>query len=57
MLPDFVRPNSLQVSRVNIDGSERDAIDPDNFRITLSEHEFQLGSEAEVVVELKPLNA
>jgi len=57
VLPDFVRPNSLQVSRVNIDGSERDAIDPDNFRITLSEHEFQLGSEAEIVVELKPLSA
>jgi hypothetical protein len=56
VLPDFVRPNSLQVSRVNIDGSERDDIDPDNFRITLSEKEFQLGSEAEIVVELKPLN-
>jgi mannose/cellobiose epimerase-like protein (N-acyl-D-glucosamine 2-epimerase family) len=56
VLPDFVRPNSLQISRINIDGSERDAIDPDNFRITLSEHEFNLGSEAEVVVELKPVD-
>lgn len=56
VLPDFVRPNSLYVSRINIDGSERDDIDPDNFRITLSEKELQLGSEAEIVVELKPLS-
>lgn len=55
VLPDFVRPNSLQVNRINIDGGERDSFDPDNFRITLSEKEFQLGSEAEIVVELKPL--
>ena len=55
VLPDFVRPNTLQVNRINIDGGERDSFDPDNFRITLSEKEFQLGSEAEIVVELKPL--
>lgn len=55
VLPDFVKPNSLQVSRINIDGSEREAIEPNNFRIELSEGEFQLGSQAEIVVELKPL--
>ncbi|NHC34268.1 AGE family epimerase/isomerase [Scytonema millei] len=57
VLPDFVRPHSLQVSRISIDGSDRDDIDPDNFRINLSEKEFQLGSEAEIVVQLKPLSA
>jgi hypothetical protein len=55
VLPDFVRPNTLQIGRINIDGSERDEIDSDNFRITLSDREFQLGSEAEIVVELQPI--
>lgn len=57
VLPDFVKPNTFQISRINIDGSERNAIDPDNFRIELSDREFHLGSEAEIVVELKPLSA
>ena len=57
VLPDFFKPKSLEVSRISIDGTERTTIDPDNFQIELSEREFQLGSEAEIIVEFKPLNA
>lgn len=56
VLPDFVKPNTLQVSRISIDGSERTNIDPNNFHIELKEEEFQLGSAAEIIVEFKPLN-
>jgi len=54
ILPDFVRPNTLEVSRVSIDGSDRTSIDPDNFQLELGEKEFQLGSEAEIIVEFTP---
>lgn len=54
VLPDFVKPNTLEVSRINIDGTERESIDPDNFQLELGEREFKLGSEAEIIVELKP---
>jgi len=54
VLPDFFRPNTLEVSRISIDGSDRTSIDPDNFRLELGEQEFQLGSEAEIIVEFKP---
>ena len=57
VLPDFFKPKSLEVSRISIDGTERTTIDPDNFQIELSEREFQLGSESEIIVEFKPLNA
>lgn len=57
VLPDFIKPNSLEVSRVSIDGTERTTIDPDNFQLELGEREFQLGSEAEIIVEFKPLSA
>jgi hypothetical protein len=55
VLPDFFEPNTLEVSRISVDGSERSTLDPDNFRIELSEEEFQLGSESEIVVEFTPL--
>jgi hypothetical protein len=45
------------VSRISVDGSERSTLDPDNFRIELSEDEFQFGSEAEIVVEFTPVGA
>jgi mannose/cellobiose epimerase-like protein (N-acyl-D-glucosamine 2-epimerase family) len=54
VLPDFFRPNSLEISRVSIDGSDRTSIDPDNFQIELGEKEFELGSEAEIIVEFTP---
>ena len=54
VLPDFFRPNTLEVSRISIDGSDRTSIDPDNFRLELGEQEFQLGSEAEIIVEFQP---
>ncbi len=57
VLPDFVNANSLEVSRVSIDGSERTTLDPDNFRLELGEQEFQLGSQAEIIVEFKPSKA
>ena len=57
VLPDFVKANTLHVSRINIDGSEQSSIDPDNFRIELSDRQFQLGSEAEIVVQLSPVSA
>lgn len=57
VLPDFFKANSLEVSRINIDGTERTTVDPDNFQIELGEREFQLGSQAEVIVEFKPLSA
>jgi mannose/cellobiose epimerase-like protein (N-acyl-D-glucosamine 2-epimerase family) len=56
VLPDFVKPDTLQVSRISIDGTERTNIDPNNFHIELGEQEFQLGSAAEIIVEFKPLN-
>ena len=55
VLPDFVKPHMLEVSRVSVDGSERSTIDPDNFRIELSEDEFKFGSESEIVVEFTPV--
>ncbi|WP_041233009.1 hypothetical protein [Cylindrospermum stagnale] len=54
VLPDFFRPNTLEVSRVSINGRDRTSLDPDNFRLELGEQEFQLGSEAEIIVEFKP---
>jgi hypothetical protein len=54
VLPDFFRPGSLEVTRISIDGSDRSSLDNDNFRLELSEKEFQLGSEAEIVVEFTP---
>lgn len=57
VLPDFVNANSLEVSRVSIDGSERTTLDRDNFRLELGEQEFQLGSQAEIIVEFTPLKA
>ncbi|NDJ23311.1 N-acyl-D-glucosamine 2-epimerase [Nostoc sp. B(2019)] len=53
-LPDFFRPNTLEVSRISINGSDRTSIDPDNFQIELGEKEFQLGSEAEIIVQFTP---
>jgi hypothetical protein len=54
VLPDFVSPNTLEVTRISIDGSDRTSIDPDNFRIELGEKEFQLGSAAEIIVQFTP---
>ena len=45
------------MSRINIDGTERTTVDPDNFQLELGEREFQLGSQAEIIVEFKPLSA
>lgn len=55
VLPDFFKPRHLEVSRVSIDGNERTTIDPDNFHIELGEREFELGSQAEIIVQFKPL--
>lgn len=57
VLPDFVKPNVLEVSRISVDGCERSTLDPDNFRIELSEEEFKFGSETEIVVEFTPVGA
>jgi mannose/cellobiose epimerase-like protein (N-acyl-D-glucosamine 2-epimerase family) len=57
VLPDFVKPGMLEVSRISIDGSERTTVDGDNFQIELSEREFEIGSQAEIIVEFKPLNS
>jgi mannose/cellobiose epimerase-like protein (N-acyl-D-glucosamine 2-epimerase family) len=57
VLPDFVKPGMLEVSRISIDGSESTTVDSDNFQIELSEREFRLGSQAEIIVEFKPLNS
>ena len=40
--------------KISIDGGIRSTLDSDNFRIELSEQEFQLGSEAEIVIEFTP---
>lgn len=56
VLPDFFKPGNLEVSRISIDGSERAAVDPDYFQIELGEQEFKLGSQAEIIVEFKPLS-
>lgn len=55
VLPDFVKPNMVEVSRISVNGSERSTLDPDNFRIELSEDELQVGSETEIVVEFTPI--
>jgi len=55
VLPDFVKPNSLQISRISIDGSDQTSVDDDNFQIILGERQFELGSEAEIIVQFKPL--
>jgi mannose/cellobiose epimerase-like protein (N-acyl-D-glucosamine 2-epimerase family) len=54
VLPDFIKADTLEVSRVSIDGSERTTIQPNNFRIELGK--FCLGSEPEIIVQFKPLN-
>ncbi|MBH8566981.1 N-acyl-D-glucosamine 2-epimerase [Nostoc sp. CENA67] len=54
ILPDFFRPNTLEVSRISINGSDRTSIDPDNFQLELGEKEFQLASAAEIIVEFAP---
>lgn len=56
VLPDFVKPGTLEVTRVSIDGSDRTTLDPDNFRIELSEEELKLGSEAEIIVQFTPVS-
>jgi hypothetical protein len=55
VLPDFVKPNSLEISRISIDGSDQTSVDDDNFQIILGERHFELGSEAEIIVQFKPL--
>ncbi|HEY9656832.1 MAG TPA: hypothetical protein V6C65_00100 [Allocoleopsis sp.] len=55
VLPDFVKPNTLEISRVRVDGNERTTLDADNFRIELSDDELRNGSTAEIVVEFKPV--
>lgn len=56
VLPDFVKPGTLEVTRVSIDGSDRTSLDPDNFRIELSEEELKIGSEAEIIVQFTPVS-
>jgi hypothetical protein len=50
VLPDFFKPGDLEVTKVSVDGSDRSSLDNDNFRLELSEKEFQLGSEAEILI-------
>lgn len=47
VLPDFVKPGDLIVTRIVVNGVERSSVDDDNFQVELAEDE--LGSE--VVVE------
>lgn len=55
VLPDFFKPGALEISRISIDGTDQISVDPDTFQIPLREREFQLGSEAEIIVEFKPI--
>jgi mannose/cellobiose epimerase-like protein (N-acyl-D-glucosamine 2-epimerase family) len=55
VLPDFVKPKTLEISRVSINGNDRATIDADNFRIELIDEEFKMGSTAEIVVEFQPV--
>jgi len=55
VLPDFFKPNTLEVKSIRIDGSNKAAVDPDYFQIELGELAFQLGSQAEIIVEFNPL--
>ncbi|MGA7933565.1 MAG: hypothetical protein WCA35_08460 [Kovacikia sp.] len=55
VLPDFFKPDALEIRNVSVDGIARTTIDRDNFRVELSDDEFRLGSSAEIVVEFKPL--
>ncbi len=56
VLPDFFKPDTLEIRRVIVDGIERTTVDRSNFRIELSEDEFRAGSSAaEIVVEFKPV--
>lgn len=55
VLPDFVKPNTLEISRVRVDGNERTTLDADNFRLELNDDELKNGSTVEIVVEFKPV--
>lgn len=57
VLPDFFKPNVLEISRISVDGIERTTLDPDNFRIELNDDELQRGSGDEIVVEFTPIVA
>lgn len=48
VLPDFMKPNTLYVKNITIDGIERTTIDKDNFQIELDESERN----SSIVVEL-----
>jgi hypothetical protein len=51
VLPDFMRPGTLCVKRINVAGVDRDSVDPTDFKIELEEDE--LGTH--VIVELEPI--
>lgn len=51
VLPDFVAPDTLRVKRINVDGLDRETVDPNNFKIELSADD--LG--AHLIVELEPV--
>ncbi len=53
VLPDFMRPGTLRVKRINIAGVDRDSVDPTNFKIELDEDE--LGEH--IIVEFEPVGA
>lgn len=50
VLPDFLPPNAVKVSRITVGGVPRTSIDEDNFQIELGEHELGV----QVVVEFQP---
>jgi hypothetical protein len=57
VLPDFFKPNVLEISRISVDGIERTTLDPDNFRVELDDDEDHNNIEEEIVVEFSPVVA
>jgi hypothetical protein len=50
VLPDFLPPGSLKVKRVNINGKDKDWVDPDQFQIEFDATEVS----PEIIVEFEP---
>ena len=57
VLPDFFKPNVLEIGRISVDGIERTTLDPDNFRVELDDDESHNNIEEEIVVEFLPVVA
>lgn len=57
VLPDFLKPHSVEVTRVCVDGHDRHTVQHDNFQIELTEPQFESNKEVTIIVEFTPIRA